>query len=89
MSEFELDQQGHRAVLILLGQVAQITGKKALVASGVDVCPGLRAQSLFDLHDPTLDWVELAEGMGVEAARADTMERFADLFACDVLFPQR
>ena len=43
--------------------------------------PGLRAQSLFDLHDPTLDWVKLAEGMGVEAARAETTERFADLFA--------
>jgi acetolactate synthase I/II/III large subunit len=43
--------------------------------------PGLKAQSLFDLHDPTLDWVKLAEGMGVEAARAETTERFADLFA--------
>jgi acetolactate synthase I/II/III large subunit len=41
----------------------------------------LKAQSLFDLHDPTLDWVKLAEGMGVEAARAETTERFADLFA--------
>jgi acetolactate synthase I/II/III large subunit len=43
--------------------------------------PGLKAQSLFDLHDPTLDWVKLAEGMGVEAARAETTERFVDLFA--------
>jgi acetolactate synthase-1/2/3 large subunit len=43
--------------------------------------PGLTAQSLFDLHDPTLDWVKLAEGMGVEAARAETTERFVDLFA--------
>jgi acetolactate synthase-1/2/3 large subunit len=43
--------------------------------------PGLTAQSLFDLHDPTLDWVKLAEGMGVEAARAETTERFADVFA--------
>jgi acetolactate synthase I/II/III large subunit len=43
--------------------------------------PGLTAQSLFDLHNPTLDWVKLAEGMGVEAARAETTERFIDLFA--------
>ena len=43
--------------------------------------PGLKAQSLFDLHDPILDWVKLAEGMGVEAERAETTERFADLFA--------
>jgi acetolactate synthase-1/2/3 large subunit len=43
--------------------------------------PGLTARSLFDLQNPTLDWVKLAEGMGVEAARAETTERFADLFA--------
>ena len=29
-----------------------------LVRVGVDN-PGLRARSLFDLHDPTLDWVKL------------------------------
>jgi acetolactate synthase-1/2/3 large subunit len=51
-----------------------------LARVGVDN-PGLRARSLFDLHDPTLDWVKLAEGMGVEAARAETTERFADLFS--------
>jgi acetolactate synthase I/II/III large subunit len=42
--------------------------------------PGLTARSLFDLHSPTLDWVKLAEGMGVEAARAETVEQFIDLF---------
>jgi acetolactate synthase-1/2/3 large subunit len=40
----------------------------------------MSARSLFDLHDPTLDWVKLAEGLGVEAARAETTEQFADLF---------
>jgi acetolactate synthase-1/2/3 large subunit len=42
---------------------------------------GPKALSMLDLHDPTLDWVKLAEGMGVEAHRAETSERFADLFA--------
>jgi len=51
-----------------------------LARLGVDN-PGLTTRLLFDLHDPTLDWVKLAEGMGVEAARAETTERFADLFA--------
>jgi acetolactate synthase-1/2/3 large subunit len=36
---------------------------------------------LFDLQNPTLDWVKLAEAMGVDAARAETTERFTDLFA--------
>jgi thiamine pyrophosphate-dependent acetolactate synthase large subunit-like protein len=34
-----------------------------------------------NLQNPALEWVKLAEGMGVEAARAETTERFADLFA--------
>jgi acetolactate synthase-1/2/3 large subunit len=34
-----------------------------------------------DLGDPALDWVHLARGMGVEAARAETMEQCADLMA--------
>lgn len=48
---------------------------------GVDH-PGLTAGPLLDLHEPTLDWVKLAEGMGVEAARAETAEQFTELFAC-------
>jgi acetolactate synthase-1/2/3 large subunit len=34
---------------------------------------------LFDLENPTLDWIRLAAGMGVEAARAKTLEELADL----------
>ena len=30
----------------------------------------------MDLHRPDLDWVLLAKGMGVEAARAETAEEF-------------
>lgn len=42
--------------------------------------PGRNARSMLDLDAPVLDWVSLARGMGVEAARADSAERFADLF---------
>jgi acetolactate synthase-1/2/3 large subunit len=42
---------------------------------------GPKALSMLDLHDPVLDWVALAHGMGVEAERAETRERFAALFA--------
>lgn len=37
--------------------------------------------SMFDLRRPDLDWVQLAQGMGVEAARVDSIETFADVFA--------
>jgi acetolactate synthase I/II/III large subunit len=40
--------------------------------------PGPVAQSLLDLTEPTLDFVRIAEGMGVPARRASTAEEFAD-----------
>jgi acetolactate synthase-1/2/3 large subunit len=48
---------------------------------GVGATPGANALSMLDLGNPPLDWVELAHGMGVEAARATTLERCADLMA--------
>ena len=42
--------------------------------------PGRASEELFDLSRPTLDWVHLAQGMGVEATRVDTLEGFADTF---------
>ena len=42
--------------------------------------PGRASNTLFDLGRPDLDWVSLARGMGVEAARVETLEGFADTF---------
>jgi acetolactate synthase I/II/III large subunit len=42
---------------------------------------GPKALSMLDLHDPVLDWVSLARGMGVEASRAATAEEFAAQFS--------
>jgi acetolactate synthase I/II/III large subunit len=39
--------------------------------------PGPRAAALFDIGRPTLDWVHLAKGMGVPAARVTTLDTFA------------
>ncbi|MBC6440491.1 MAG: acetolactate synthase large subunit [Rhodospirillales bacterium] len=38
--------------------------------------PGPRAHDMFDLDRPELDWVQMANGMGVEAVRATTAEAF-------------
>ena len=48
--------------------------------AAVGATPGPASHELFDLSRPTLDWVKLAAGMGVEATRVDTLERFADAF---------
>ena len=46
----------------------------------VDATPGDASNELFDLARPELDWISLARGMGVEGARVDTLESFADVF---------
>ena len=40
---------------------------------------GDNATRMLSLDQPALDWVKLAEGMGVEAARAESCERLDDL----------
>ena len=42
--------------------------------------PGRTAMDMLDLGNPALNWVKLAEGHGVEAGRAETMEQFNVLF---------
>jgi acetolactate synthase-1/2/3 large subunit len=49
--------------------------------ANVGANPGRTALDMLDIGNPDLDFVQLANGMGVEAARADTMEAFNDLFA--------
>lgn len=41
---------------------------------------GERAERMLSIVEPGISWVRLAEGMGVEAAAADSCESFADLF---------
>ena len=64
-------------VLLDNRQYAILVGEYA----GVGATPGATAASMLDLGRPDLDGVKLAEGMGVEAARATTMERCADLMS--------
>lgn len=48
------------------------------VGAGV---PGVNARRMLDIDDPALNWVQLAQGMGVEAASAASSEQFNDLLA--------
>ena len=43
--------------------------------------PGPKTLAMLDLHHPVLDFVKMAEGMGVEASRASTNAEFAAQFA--------
>jgi acetolactate synthase-1/2/3 large subunit len=42
---------------------------------------GPAASRLLDLGDPRIDWVKMAQGMGMAAERAETAEAFDDAFA--------
>ncbi len=48
--------------------------------AAVGAAPGPASKELFELSRPEIRWTQLAEGMGVEAVRLDTLERFADVF---------
>lgn len=54
---------------------------------GVGAQPGPTAMGMLDLGRPDLDWVKMANGLGVEAARATTLEACADLMKQSFLQP--
>ena len=56
----------NRAYKILRGELRQM---------GI-ADPGPKAAAVMDLGNPNLDWVKLAEGMGVPGSRARTAEEF-------------
>ncbi len=65
-------------VLVLANRSYQILrGEFAHVGAGT---PGQRASDMLDLDRPALDWVALARGMGVDAARVETQEALAAAF---------
>jgi acetolactate synthase I/II/III large subunit len=47
----------------------------------VGAVPGDTAMSMLDLSNPGISWVKLANGMGVEAARATSLDELADLMS--------
>lgn len=65
----------NRAYAILQVEMSR-TGAKDLMAEG-----DRQALDMFDLSRPDLDWVKIAEGMGVEAVRVTTVREFSDAFA--------
>jgi len=59
----------NRRYAILQGELAAVGAQ-----------PGPASNVLFSLAEPEIRWTKLAEGMGVEAKRVETLEDFADTF---------
>jgi len=66
----------NRKYQILLGELANVGAN-----------PGRTALDMMDLGNPDINWPMLANSMGVEAARTDTAEGFADLLAASLKRP--
>lgn len=60
----------NRAYAILLGEYAKVGAQ-----------PGQTARDMMSLDRPTLDWVALARGFGVEAEAATTVEELEPVLA--------
>jgi acetolactate synthase-1/2/3 large subunit len=54
---------------------------------GAEDTPGPRALELLDLTDPAMDFVRIAEGMGVPGRRVTTAEEFADALRASLAEP--
>jgi len=61
----------NRAYRILQGELKRVGAKRI----------GHTADSLLNLDNPQLNFVQIAQGMGVEASRADSAESFNNQFA--------
>jgi acetolactate synthase-1/2/3 large subunit len=59
----------NRRYAILQGELAAVGAQ-----------PGPASKALFSLAEPEIRWTKLAEGMGVESVRVETLEAFADAF---------
>jgi len=66
----------NRKYAILLGELANVGAN-----------PGRTALDMLDLGNPDINWPQLANSMGVEAARTDNCEGFNDLLASSLKRP--
>jgi acetolactate synthase-1/2/3 large subunit len=73
-------RQGLDVTTILLNNGSYAVLNMELDRVGVDA-PGPRARDMLDLGRPSIEFVPLARGFGLHAARADTAESFAEALA--------
>jgi acetolactate synthase-1/2/3 large subunit len=76
-SWWTMARQGLDVTTILLNNHSYAVLNMELDRVGAD-SPGPRARDMLDLGRPSIDFVHLARGLGLQAARAETAEEFAD-----------
>ncbi|HUY66628.1 MAG TPA: acetolactate synthase large subunit [Acidimicrobiales bacterium] len=79
-SWWTMAREGLDVTSILLNNRSYAVLNMELDRVGADTA-GPRARDMLDLGRPSIDFVHLAEGFGLQAARAETAEEFADQLA--------
>jgi acetolactate synthase-1/2/3 large subunit len=79
-SWWTMAREGLDVTTILLNNQSYAVLNMELDRVGVDA-PGPKAREMLDLSRPSIDFVQLANGLGLEASRAETAEAFTDQLA--------
>jgi acetolactate synthase I/II/III large subunit len=79
-SWWTMAREGLDVTTVLLNNGSYAVLNMELDRVGVDA-PGPRARDMLDLGRPSIDFVQLAQGLGLQAVRADTAESFTDELA--------
>ncbi len=79
-SWWTMAREGLDVTTILLNNHSYAVLNMELDRVGADA-PGPRARAMLDLGHPSIDFVELATGLGLQAARAETAEEFSEELA--------
>jgi acetolactate synthase-1/2/3 large subunit len=70
-------REGANVTTVIYNNAAYAILRMELARVGAEEA-GPKALSMLDLHGPDLDFVQLAQGMGVTAERAETAEQFTE-----------
>ncbi len=68
-------REGMKITTVVFANRAYAVLKREFASAGLGE-PGRRALDLFEIGRPDLDWVRLAEGMGVPGLRVTSLESF-------------
>ncbi len=79
-SWWTMAREGLDVTTILLNNHSYAVLNMELDRVGVDA-PGPKARAMLDLGRPSIDFVQLAGGLGIAASRAETAEQFGDQLA--------
>ncbi len=85
-SWWTMAREGLDVTTVILNNHSYAVLNMELDRVGADT-PGPRARDMLDLGRPDLDFVQIARGLGLHAARADTAEQFADELARSLATP--